>query len=761
MSVEGKVRQQRLAVLVATSLIIIPLAPKNAPAGVKGCESVTSSNLTVDHGHRWRPPFGLDLVGSPLVAHVEISSEQPTSAKYYFTIFHDDRPLKRQALELSVNPSDYAGFSSFLAEASRGKRFAHVSLPPAATSVVLESHCNERTEILQRREITRPELEADAVAHPLHLANPVDLGTILPPYKELLMRNGESATVDFAALSNSTHLPAARLVAWFQGDGKVEKPLPLRKGKRVTASLTLPLSSEATQTTLHIRLLDGKHQPLFSKEIGVMIAHLPRQPWPSFGAVETKLRYDAPIPSFDPQNGLPRRSISYQSAWDERLKDIVVFLPNGSRFVFWRGASYVPFWAGQHNTGTLYQWVENCNKELMVPHPDGSTDCPEPIFDSELRYGRVHIVESSASRVHVRWDYQLTDIHYEINGGSAVEDFYFYPDGFGTRVVTFVAPTDADPPQLSEFIVITPPSAYPLEVFPKYSIEAIELDSGQKERVSLPYSKTEPRDLESSRTQFSQLPLLGTTPTLYRVFSHKDDRSSAIYVHFNGRSELRVLAPYIFPPIYDRGEIVSPAYWGNHWPVTRGKWTGWTINDQISAGPAHSSLAVWIPIDPDSNKLRFEMAPLQQSQWEMPDCAAPPRLCNLNRFVWMIGNTDLSDADVIEMAKSYLHPPSITVTGGRPAVPAYTPERRALRVVAESSSITLDLNSPRAIINPTFEIDDAPSKLALITLDGTPLPANAYQWDGSILWIRTRIQTGKGKFDIQFIGDVRDHFQSP
>ena len=109
---------------------------------------------------------------------------------------------------------------------------------------------------------------------------------------------------------------------------------------------------------------------------------------------------------------------------------MVVSLPNGSRFVFWRGSCYIPFWAGRYNTGLCYEWAETS------PPADGFTDCVEPLMDKELRYGRVRIVESTPARVHVRWSYQSCDFNYKVWGDSAVEDYYFYPDGFGTRVLT-------------------------------------------------------------------------------------------------------------------------------------------------------------------------------------------------------------------------------------------------------------------------------------------------------------------------------------
>ena len=91
------------------------------------------------------------------------------------------------------------------------------------------------------------------------------------------------------------------------------------------------------------------------------------------------LRYDAPISVLSRDGKLS--SMSYAGAWDSKLKDIVVALPNGTRFVFWRGSCYIPFWASRHNVGFNYEWAEG------TPGPD-AVDCVEPLMDKELRYSR-------------------------------------------------------------------------------------------------------------------------------------------------------------------------------------------------------------------------------------------------------------------------------------------------------------------------------------------------------------------------------------
>ena len=87
-------------------------------------------------------------------------------------------------------------------------------------------------------------------------------------------------------------------------------------------------------------------------------------------------------------------------------------------------------------------------------------------MDKELRYGRVRLVESTPARVHVRWSYQSCDFNYKVWGDSAVEDYYFYPDGFGTRVLTLQSDPKTANYELSEFIVLTPAVDLSVEYFP-------------------------------------------------------------------------------------------------------------------------------------------------------------------------------------------------------------------------------------------------------------------------------------------------------
>ena len=106
-------------------------------------------------------------------------------------------------------------------------------------------------------------------------------------------------------------------------------------------------------------------------------------------------------------------------------------------------------------------------------------------MDKEIRYGEVEIVKSTAARVHVRWTYQSTDFQYKVWGDQAFEDFYFYPDGFGTRTLRLKKRPGA-PYELTEFIVLSAPGMYPLSFLPEQTAEMIYLDDGTRHEFYFP-----------------------------------------------------------------------------------------------------------------------------------------------------------------------------------------------------------------------------------------------------------------------------------
>ncbi len=695
---------------IARCALLLAAAPLLAQQP-DGCEEKVTATIQVDPGHLWRAPFGLDRVGRPLAVHVALQAERSPLREYTLAGYRDGRETERHILNLMRGKAPFADSAEF-------RTF------PDEVALFARCRFDGKTDELKRQAVPEAPFEADAVAQPDHPINPVDLGTILVPHDWLLLAGGQKTMIEVAAISHKDAAAAARVHAWYGQEKPVEAVLALAKDERATAKLTLPFpSAGGDRTVLHLSIVNGS-QELWKKEIRTMLVAQPPH-WPAFGAVETKLRYDAPISVKDVQTGA-LSSISYDTAWDPKFNDVVVFLPNGSRYVFWRGSSYIPFWAGLHNTGLCYEWAET------TPPPDGFVDSVEPLMDKELRYGRVRIMESTASRIHVRWTYQSTDFMYKVWGDQATEDYYFYPDGFGTRTLTLTSAPGADY-ELTEFIVLTPQSAFPFDVLPSHMADVLFLD-GEKRTITFPFRPE--KDVAAGQSPFKvtnprQLPML------YRIYDAKDDPTAAIY--FNPRDPT---TPIAYQPFFDNGLMVTPAYWGSHWPLGRGKSTGYAIDDRIYSNPGHNSLLTW--------GMGNRPKPLSVSQYQMLDTLGRARDMTIQKWAWLIAKTDAPDDVLLDWAGSFSNPPSIEVQGAHLAFPSYSQERRAIRLAPDSATIEIDVKPVTRVINPVFELEGAAKELASVTLDGKALAQDQYAWDGSTLWVKSTVGGAGAKIRLRF-----------
>jgi hypothetical protein len=345
-------------------------------------------------------------------------------------------------------------------------------------------------------------------------------------------------------------------------------------------------------------------------------------------------------------------------------------------------------------------------------------------------------VESTGSRVHIRWTYESVDVEYRSLGDAAAEDFYFYPDGFGTRVLTLASAPNADY-EISEFITLLPQSAYPFDVLPSRLLEILYLD-GDKQSIDFPYrAATADKDL-GILTQRSDPK---SVPRVYRFFSEKRDSAAAIY--FSPRDV--PIVQQIFKPFYDQGELVTPGYWGNHWPLGRGAPTGGAIDERIGLSPAHISTFCW-GLWSGGNQPN----PLHSGISESIDAHGNARQILTQRWSWLIAKTDAPDDELLKWAHSYTAPPSIELQGARLGFPSYSTERRAMRLIAEDATIRLKLTPEVYTMNPVFEIDGAPGKLVSVNVNSHRLDPDAYAWDGHALWMRASIDRSGAVIDLQF-----------
>jgi hypothetical protein len=660
--------------------------------------SAPAYQIHLDTGHPWRPPFGLERIGRPVVIVIEASA-RPDAANHVITAFSKGKEGASYPVRFPAAPP-YS---------------ARVTLDRHADELVLSSDPKpaEKPVELARQAIRYPEFEAESIARPDVVINPVDLGTILVPSGWLLLGPGQRATLETAAISRTQSWPRARLSARFESAPAAASSatMPIRSGVRESALLQLPQPPQRRdRDVLSVALEDGDGHELWHKNIPVMrVQETPRRP--RFGATYEKLRFDAPISVRDPSTG-KYSSLRYEDGWKPELRDIVVWLPNGSRFVFWRGSSYIPFWAGRNNTGACYEWAE------IISQPQGAVDCVEPLMDKELRYGKVEIVEATPAQIHVRWTYQSTDFQYKVWGDQAVEDYYFYPDGFGTRVLSLKADPKNDY-ELSEFIILTPAGAYPFDVLPERAVDALFLD-GRKHEFRLPNPAT--RDQAVSEADKKGV------PAIYRLRFSKGEDLSAIYFNPN---ETR-LPPVVFAPFSDAGQIVTPCYWGSHWPLARGNSTGSKIDDRIQFTPCHNSVMSWAGCRPE---------PIQSAVLSTLDSLGRSRPLSVRRWAWLIGMTDESDAHLVDWAKSFARPPDLELRGARTDFAGYAIERRAMRLEATAREVQITIKPATLCVNPVFEFTRAPRGAIKLTLSGQEIDARHYAWDGHSLWLNVAISS--------------------
>jgi hypothetical protein len=644
-------------------------------------------------GHPWRPPFGLDRIGKPVAAVCEATA--PSAQSHYRLT------ARLKGREVANYPIQFPASPPYSARATLDRFADELVLSTVADAVELA-----------RQTIELPAIDVDAVARTDSITNPVDLGTILVPAGWLLVGPRQSATLEFAAISRLETFPRAQLRTAFESAPQRSTSATIALAAERLARDRIPLPEpprDREHDSLNLVLDDGNGRTLWRKTIPVMLVpNPPRRP--RFGATYERLRYDAPISLRNPATGA-YSSMPYENGWKPQERDVVVWLPNGARFVFWRGSSFIPFWAGQNNTGLCYEWAE------IISQPPGAVDCVEPLMDKELRYGTVEIVESTPARVHVRWSYQSTDFNYKVWGDAAVEDYFFYPDGFGTRVLNLRSDPKNDY-ELSEFIILTPRGAYPFGVLPKIPVEALFLD-GRKRLFPLPNPTSGAAGASDSTPG-------NDASAIYRLRLHDRDAMTAVYYSPNETK----LPPVVFAPFFDKGEMVTPCYWGSHWPLARGNSTGRTIDDRIQFTPCHNSVMSWAGCRP---------RPIRTAELTTLDTLGRSRPMVEREWAWLIGMTDEPDDRLRTRARSFAAPPSLEITSARIGPDAYIPGRRAIQLAGAGSEITLTIKPATPCVNPVFEWAVAQQGKMDLTMDGRAVEHKDFAWDGRVLWLNATI----------------------
>ena len=189
-------------------------------------------------------------------------------------------------------------------------------------------------------------------------------------------------------------------------------------------------------------------------------------------------------------------------------------------------------------------------------------------------------------------------------------------------------------------------------------------------------------------------------PALYRVRLHKDEPQAAIY--FNPLDTQ--LPPAVFGPFSDQGRMVTPHYWGSHWPLARGKTTGWAIDDRIHL---HA-------VSQQRDELGTQSArPLRSARLETIDTLGKSKPMVCRPWAWLIGMTDANDQRLMEWAQSFAKPPSLEVSArSAPSLTSRSAEQSACKPKSKTVAVTIQPSTP--CVNPVFEFSPTPGKLVRV-----------------------------------------------
>ena len=527
--------------------------------------------IYLDQGHPWRPPFGLERVGRPFQIVVE-ARDRPEASSYFITAISKGTKGASFPLAFSTEPP----FA------------ARVTLERDADEVLLsrDQKPPEKPVELARQAIHFPEFEAECDCPAGRVREPCRSGDDPRAWGWLLLGPGQSAKVEAAAISRTQSWPRARLTARFESttDAASSAVIPLQAGVRASGQLQVPPAPTGRdRDVLLIAIDDGDGQELWRKNIPVMLVLEPPR-HPRFGVTFEKLRFDAPISVRDPATG-KYSTLRYQDGWKPELHDVVVWLPNGSRFVFWRGSSYIPFWAGRHNTGACYEWAE------IISQPKGAVDCVEPLMDKELRYGRVEIVEATSAADSRALDVSVDRLRIQGLGRPGRRGLLFLSRRIRHARRSRLKADPKNDYELSEFIILTPAGAYPFDVLPEHAVDALFLD-GRKHEFRLPNPATQ---LEAAK-EADKKGVAGDLPAAIMPRTTSWRRSTST----PAKHDFRRLSSR---PFFDAGQMVTPCYWGSHWPLARGNSTGNKIDDRIQFTPCHNSVMSWAGTPPGADSI--------------------------------------------------------------------------------------------------------------------------------------------------------------
>ena len=193
-----------------------------------------------------------------------------------------------------------------------------------------------------------------------------------------------------------------------------------------------------------------------------------------------------PLPATEGKFGAVYTHLPYYETWENLWRfgpyaDVVVaFDQLPTKFVFWRGVSFIPMMVNESN-----QWfTEEFNETGFTTDAPG--DC-EPMSDKPCLDSHVRVIENTAARAVVHWRYRLANpSHHWANydprtGWGDIADWYFYiyPDGVASVDMRCYRSKPSDWLEWDEQIAVFSPGQRPESVLRKAPVMTLVNRSGQ------------------------------------------------------------------------------------------------------------------------------------------------------------------------------------------------------------------------------------------------------------------------------------------
>jgi len=404
-------------------------------------------------------------------------------------------------------------------------------------------------------------------------------------------------------------------------------------------------------------------------------------------------------------------NLKFYDNWDNMWRfsehsDIVVeFDNNPSKFVFWKGVSYIPMMVNDQNF-----WYSNEFNETWST--SGGEGCQEPMSDKQVLYNHVRILENTPARAVVHYRFPLVDVnkfkanYVEESGWYDVADWYYYiyPDGVASKVEQLWTSGERIH-EWQESMAIFGPDQHPNDL--------IERDST--------FTLIRVTDGAFKTYDWNPLPPDGID---------SPERANIHHINYKGDYDpVTITDDIIWSNVYG-GEITDYAIFPtwNHWPVAQmpsdGRYA--SFPDRTS----HSSLSHIYWADHDQ---QFGNRPFQKK-------------------ILLEGMMKKQPLDIIPLAKSWLTPTMMHNLKG--ATGNYNKEERAyvLEKEADNLSFTLLASDDKPIENFCVAIKHWNMKAkASMLIDGNPVSTKqgiVSDIDGSLkllIWIE---KSSNKSFDI-------------